>query len=43
MPFPDSKSTAWEFFTDDYLRNSRNIGAKETGSSTILAATAESQ
>jgi len=18
MPFPDSKSTAWEFFTDDY-------------------------
>ena len=21
MPFPDSKSTAWEFFTDDYLTN----------------------
>src|SRR6266446_2852425 len=20
MPFPDSKSTAWEFFTDDYLQ-----------------------
>ena len=19
MPFPDSKSTAWEFFTDDYF------------------------
>jgi hypothetical protein len=25
MPFPDSKSTAWEFFTDDYVINMRAV------------------